>query len=452
MPEYDYETPDPEMINKAGRGVGFSGGGDGGGGGGTLGGLSGSGFHNPFTGGRARGAGIGRGRMSMMGGRPLRLPSDNIPAWLSEGEFVMNPVSSSMFGPELEQMNEMGNTMRSPQEFAYGGPVRNPFDDADGYGFGGWLKKNIGWVAPLAIAAAPLAIGAMGAGGAGAAAGGGAAGASGAASGAGGALTAGPMAAVPATQHFGYGASFLGQHGGLGGVLKSAAPYAASALNASNVGGEEEPSGYQQRLQYFMQQRQQPMGYATGGWAGMGMRRPASPFRQPPQIGQQPQNPGSFTLPGIGSSGRDSQGFVGTYDPKNPWAHRTGNVNPGALGDLHRMVGQYGQQGFYGPGGSPQAREAMRNQAMSDARGFGEQAYLSANVGGMDPAAAAAYRSMALSSAGRGVGDAMTRYNADLAMQEQAYARDLMNQMAGWDYDSARAQRDFNFAKNLPKK
>jgi hypothetical protein len=116
------------------------------------------------------------------------------------------------------------------------------------------------------------------------------------------------------------------------------------------------------------------------------------------------------------------------------------------------MVGQYGQQGFYGPGGSPQAREAMRNQAMSDARGFGEQAYLSANVGGMDPAAAAAYRSMALSSAGRGVGDAMTRYNADLAMQEQAYARDLMNQMAGWDYDSARAQRDFNFAKNLPKK
>lgn len=458
MPIGDVPILDEEGSDKPSRGVGSQGGGFGGGdgGGGGFGAFSGSGFFNPFSGGRGQGLPGGRG--SMMGGR--RLMGDNIPAWLSEGEFVMNPVSSGMFGPQLEAMNDFGNSMRT------GGadiPPSISMGSAGGGSFG----------SPAGMSGFAPPVGGGGSGGG---------------SGGGGRLPDGfAYGGYVRPEGYNYGGPVRNPFanadgyflGGLVGLAGKALPFISGGMDFLGQQQAQDDQMADARLQYFLNARQQPQGYATGGWAGMqptgfGRQmmgkagRPAGGFtmtqggqtQRPPQTyqtmgGNQQAGgpmPGPFSLPGIGASGRDAQGFVGTYDPRNPWAHRTGNVNPGAIGDMNRQIGNYGQQGYYNPGGSQAVRGAMRDQALSDARGFGEQAYLSADVGGMDPAAAAAYRTQALANAGRGVGDAMTRYNADLALQEQQYARDLMGQAAGWDYDAVRAQRDFNYAKNLPKK
>nr|WP_278388403.1 phage tail length tape measure family protein [Brucella intermedia] len=75
-----------------------------------LGGLFGGKSADPWSGLRLASGGYVSG--------PGSATSDSIPAWLSNGEFVMNAQSTKAFGPWLQAMND--NKLRG---FAYGGPV-----------------------------------------------------------------------------------------------------------------------------------------------------------------------------------------------------------------------------------------------------------------------------------------------------------------------------------------
>lgn len=75
-----------------------------------LGGLFGGKSADPWSGLRLASGGYVSG--------PGSATSDSIPAWLSNGEFVMNAQATKAFGPWLQAMNE--NKLRG---FAYGGPV-----------------------------------------------------------------------------------------------------------------------------------------------------------------------------------------------------------------------------------------------------------------------------------------------------------------------------------------
>ncbi|MBM6397927.1 phage tail tape-measure protein [Ochrobactrum anthropi] len=75
-----------------------------------LGGLFGGKSADPWSGLRLASGGYVSG--------PGSATSDSIPAWLSNGEFVMNAQATKAFGPWLQAMND--NKLRG---FAYGGPV-----------------------------------------------------------------------------------------------------------------------------------------------------------------------------------------------------------------------------------------------------------------------------------------------------------------------------------------
>lgn len=75
-----------------------------------LGGLFGGKSADPWSGLRLASGGYVSG--------PGSATSDSIPAWLSNGEFVMNAQATKAFGPWLQAMND--NKVRG---FAYGGPV-----------------------------------------------------------------------------------------------------------------------------------------------------------------------------------------------------------------------------------------------------------------------------------------------------------------------------------------
>lgn len=75
-----------------------------------LGGLFGGKSADPWSGLRLASGGYVTG--------PGSATSDSIPAWLSNGEFVMNAQATKAFGPWLQAMND--NKLRG---FAYGGPV-----------------------------------------------------------------------------------------------------------------------------------------------------------------------------------------------------------------------------------------------------------------------------------------------------------------------------------------
>lgn len=75
-----------------------------------LGGLFGGTSADPWSGLRLASGGYVSG--------PGSATSDSIPAWLSNGEFVMNAKATKAFGPWLQAMND--NKLRG---FAYGGPV-----------------------------------------------------------------------------------------------------------------------------------------------------------------------------------------------------------------------------------------------------------------------------------------------------------------------------------------
>ncbi|WP_418460445.1 phage tail length tape measure family protein [Brucella intermedia] len=75
-----------------------------------LGGLFGGKSADPWSGLRLASGGYVSG--------PGSATSDSIPAWLSNGEFVMNAKATKAFGPWLQAMND--NKLRG---FAYGGPV-----------------------------------------------------------------------------------------------------------------------------------------------------------------------------------------------------------------------------------------------------------------------------------------------------------------------------------------
>ena len=509
--------PDPFIVDDSGEPTrttrpGSNPGGTGVGPGGGFGGFGG-GSNFGFSGGTPFGANAtpNHRRMSLRGGMPInhRAPSDTVPAWLTPGEFVTNDLSSALFAPQLEQMNQVGNQIKMAMGgkvpgYADGGSVcpccgsdMGGMEGAEGHSLGGWIKKHA-WVLPLAAAAAPFALGALGVGAAGAAgagtagagAGAGAAGAAGAgAAGAGAAgtaalgasgagLTVGPMAAVPATSHFGLGA-LMSAHPALGagyvGALKLA-PYAPAATDAFMRNRQQAAADEAQRqneaMQFFMQSRsrgyadggpvdwQNAPGFVFGGWGGprTGWSHQPGGTRQSPPQGNGSRPDGTYVTPGLGGAFNqngqtyDRNGFSGTYDPRNPWAGFSGNLNPGALGAAHRQFGAYGQQGYFNPGGSPQVATAMREGALNDARAYGDQAYLSADVGGLDPAAAAAYRTQALAQAGRGVADRMTAYRADMASRDQDYARSLFDRLTQHQLGADAAARDFNYAKNLGKK
>jgi len=498
-------------IKSAGSSGRSGGGGPGPGGGFTA--FAGGGMYDAFSGGSPFGQAsfvnplLRKKRMSMRGGAEVndRAPSDTVPAWLTPGEYVNNDVSSALFGPQLERMNAIGNAIKmsmggrvpeSANGYASGGSVscpccgmeHNPFDEAEGHSLGGivggigkaiggaskWVKDHP-WAIPAAVAlpfAVPAAAGALGAG-----AGGAAAAESVAGSGAlglgtipGGAATAASapaagFAAVPATAH----SALAGTHPFLNSALGAAKEYGPEALkygmDMRAQGQAADAARRQAAMEYYLQSAR---GYAFGGlvnntpWARnlFGNRQTGA---QAPQQGGMTAggwSPGVWDNPdyrqgqnGVNRGGNglnyDRYGNPTSYDPNNPWAHRSQNYNPGAIGDLNRQIGAYGQQGYFDPGGSQAVAGAMRDRAMADARAFGTQAYLGADVGGLDPAAAAAYRTQALSNAGRGVGDAMTRYQADLAMQQQQRAWGLMDTSIGNELDYWKRLQDYERAKSL---
>jgi len=450
------DAGEPIKTNRSGSNPGGSGPGTGGG----FGAFSGSGFGNPFSGGASRGFGSARRKqtgaggtlmsdqgMMAPGGPPMNSGgpqgSDTVPAWLTPGEFVMPQPAAQMFGPQLDQMRQTGMAM------AGGGMVpENPFHpDAQYMSLGGWISKHplgaalaaAGLIAaPFLAPAAMGAIGTAGGGFAGAAGTGGAAGAAGAAGAEGASLSGG-------SGLMGLAAA----HPGMAGAAQWGMGQAADRLMPQSQPGNGVQDYYNMRAQ----------GYAWGGPVSPTMGRPQqNPWGRSPMQGgatpvPKPGTPGGGTVaPNPFVQQYDPQGHPSNYDPSNPWGGRAGDTNAGPYGDINRQIGQYGQAGMYNPNGNPQVEAAMRAKAMQDAQAFSGQAYLGADVSGMDPSQAAAYRLQALTSAGAGVGTAMTNYRAQQAQGNQDWARQLFQ----WNADEAARQQaryqDFRNASQLAGK
>jgi hypothetical protein len=435
------ESGDPVNPWKSGSG-GIPGGGSGGGGGGGVSGLGGGGFGGfaPFS--TLQGIPgmqnrrkkkfytmddetVNGGSVSTppagfaMGGQVPPGPRDTVPARLEPGEFVVpreaaqDPQNAQMLeGMQSQALQErgmgggMGGGMEAPG-LSYSALVellQVLLHGQQGYSLGGWVSKHP-WAIPLAVGAAalaPAAIGALGAGGAG-----GGAAAGGAATAAGPVTAAGvsPMAAVPATQHFGYGASFLGQHPGVAGAVSAGQKYGPSgmaALDRYQAGrtqsqSADEASDSEAISRYLAARQASEQGYAMGGPVGQWPQwRPnwAGPQRQPtPQSGT-----------GLNPTGFPDSHLTGTNISSN-WVH----------------PGQYG---------------VLAEAGARDANDFASGVYRNAQLEGADPGSAAAYRLRALASAGRGAADSASKYRTEQMGLESQRLYDLYKQSKDFEYQA----------------
>jgi hypothetical protein len=203
------------------------------------------------------------------------------------------------------------------------------------------------------------------------------------------------------------------------------------------------------------------VGYAFGGFAGgrspFGGGMGATLFGkggQQPMGGAQPAggptggegggftSGGQYSIASPGKGGgsywqdqggtvRNRGGDVLSYDPKNPWGSFSGSYNPGATGQANRMLGAYGQAGYFDPSGNRMLINSMNEAAQGNADALVRRQMSEADLGGMDPAQRAVAKLQALRETGRGVQDIMANTRAQALGNANDFAQGLFNQSYG---------------------
>ena len=115
----------------------------------------------------------------------------------------------------------------------------------------------------------------------------------------------------------------------------------------------------------------------------------------------------------------------------------------GGIQSLYDLLNQYGQTGMFGPEGNPAMMRAVQEQATSNADAMRARQQNALQLGGMDPGQAAAMRQMGDL---RGQGDVANALNAAQLGQLQAqdqFGRDLFKNVTGFNQDAWKAWNDY---------
>jgi len=340
-----------------------------------------------------------------------------------------------------------------PQGFAEGGMVQGEscpccgMPMPEGHSFGGivggigkaiggaskWVKDHP-WVIPAAVAApfaAPAVAGALGAPGV-----------TGATAPIMGEVAPGVAAdtGLAATSSAGMAPTL---RAGLGAAMHN--PYVQKAAGMGydqyQQGQADASAAHDARMAYWLaaQQNNRPQGFADGGIAGWAANSPWAGRL----FGQRQQQMPGYQAPGMTW---DKNGFAQSYDPNNPWAHRTGNTSPSFLGDMQRLVGRHAEA--RGAGGAGGGVRPSRQPATHDA--LVRRQMNAAQLGGLDPAQQSVARLQALRETGRGVQDISAKVRADAANSQDQFFKQLFGMLGQADIGNWNAARDFNYARNLP--
>jgi hypothetical protein len=131
---------------------------------------------------------------------------------------------------------------------------------------------------------------------------------------------------------------------------------------------------------------------------------------------------------------RDRNGNVYSYNPDKPWESMTGSYDPGSRGISQRLIGRFGEAGYFDPEGNRALMDSVRAEALSNARATQQGAALRAQLAGMDPGAAASYR---MEAGLRGSGDVARALNAarlQSMLQQQQLANAMLREDQGFGY------------------
>lgn len=128
-------------------------------------------------------------------------------------------------------------------------------------------------------------------------------------------------------------------------------------------------------------------------------------------------------------------GATGTGRP-NPWGDAPlapGSTNPGDewMNRISELMKQFGQGGWFSPGGSPQLMAAVQKQALDTANAQNQQAMTQAKLMGLDPGQAGSYAAEAALRGQGNVADAMSNATLSQLLNSQQFGQGLLGQMYG---------------------
>lgn len=216
-----------------------------------------------------------------------------------------------------------------------------------------------------------------------------------------------------------------------------------------------QPGGFGTNPQMRKLQVQGPAGPVTASYPTNSFQMQQSPFSAAPSPKALNQAAPAGGVPNFGGIGdimrrlqeRQQAGAGGGYSPQGQLGNFENTGDPRSLANW--LLSQYQGNGAFSPGGDPNIMRALQDNAARQGNQASQRAQLAANVSGMDPAQAAAYRArtdVASNTASQqGISDAMLQQ----LLSRQGFGDQLFGNMLGHSYGWDRGQQGFDFQNAL---